>query len=57
MEIQHKSSKPGWGDCFDLLDFVPDEFSVTLLACVAAGFVLWGIIWAASRVWENIAGG
>lgn len=46
-----------WGDFLGFVfEFVPDEAGVGILGCIAAAFVLAGIIWIASRLWENILG-
>ena len=46
-----------WGNFVECaLEFVPDEAGLGILGCIAAAFVVAGIIWAAGRVWESILG-
>jgi hypothetical protein len=37
-----------------VLEFVPDDMGLGILGCIAAAFIVAGIIWAASRFWESI---
>lgn len=38
----------------NVLEFVPDDMGLGILGCIAAAFIVAGIIWAASRFWESI---
>jgi len=44
-----------WGNVLDCaLEFVPDDAGLGILGCIAVAFIVAGIIWAASRLWEFI---
>ena len=46
-----------WGNFLECaLEFVPDNVDLGILGCIAAAFVVAGVIWAASRLWEKILG-
>jgi len=48
-----RKSERFWSDFLECaLEFVPDDVSPGILGYIAAAFVVAGIIWAASRVWE-----
>jgi hypothetical protein len=56
MEDQRKSDY-FWGNILECtVEFVPDEAGFGVLGCIAAAFVVAGIIWAASRLWESLLG-
>jgi hypothetical protein len=56
MEDQSKSDH-FWGNFLECaVEFVPDEAGFSILGCIAAAFVVAGIIWAASRLWESLLG-
>ncbi|MGC2743619.1 MAG: hypothetical protein WA672_10555 [Candidatus Angelobacter sp.] len=38
------------------LEFVSDDTGLGILGCIAAAFIVAGIIWAASRLWESLIG-
>ena len=43
-----------WGDFLEcVLEYVPYDVGLGILGCIAAAFVLAGIIWAANRLWES----
>ncbi len=44
-----------WGNVLECaLEFVPDDVGLGILGCIAAAFIVAGIVWAASKVSENI---
>ena len=46
-----------WGNVLECaLEFLPDDAGLGILACIAAAFIVAGIIWAASSLLENIFG-
>ena len=46
-----------WANVLEfVLESVPDEAGLGILGCIAAAFIVAGVIWAASRLWESILG-
>jgi hypothetical protein len=46
-----------WGNVLECaLEFVPDDVGLGILGCIAAAFIVAGIICGASRLWENFLG-
>jgi len=46
-----------WGNVLECaLEFAPDDVGLSILGCIAAAFIVAGIVWAASRLLENIFG-
>jgi hypothetical protein len=52
-----RKSEHFWANFFEcVLELVPDEAGFGILGCIAAAFIVAGIIWASSRLLESIFG-
>jgi hypothetical protein len=57
MKTQREPSTDGRMNELDWLELATDEFGLVVLACMAVGFMVYGVIWTIGWIFEKVAGG